>query len=134
MTTPPKQSVHWHQAVLWLSLGFLTIIVLTWLDAMFDFAHYISGSPLQTMNAQETAAKTVVILLLWIFAAYKIYQIASRLSYLEYFVHLCAWCRRIEHNNEWLSLEEHIHKSGKQEVSHGVCPDCKQKMLASSQS
>jgi hypothetical protein len=130
MIAPPKQSLHWHRAVLWLSIGFLTIIVLTWLDAIFDFAHYIVGSPIQTENARETAIKTVVILMLWILSAYKVYQIVSRLSYLENFVHLCAWCRRIEKDNEWLSLEEHLAKTGSQAVSHGVCPDCAKKVLA----
>lgn len=127
---PPKQSLYWQKALIWLSLGFLTIIILTWLDAVFDFAHYVAGSELQTEHASETAIKTVVILMLWILSAYKVYQIVSRLSYLESFVHLCAWCRRIEKDNEWLSLEEHISRSGGQSVSHGVCPECAQKMRA----
>ena len=133
MTTPlppPKQSVYWQKAVIWLSLGFLTIIVLTWLDAVFDFAHYIVGSEFQTERAGDTAIETVVILMLWILSAYKVYQIVSRLSYLESFVHMCAWCRRIEKDNEWLSLEQHLERSGGQAVSHGVCPDCSKEMLA----
>ena len=130
-TAPPKQTVHWQRALLWLSLGFLTIIILTWLDAIFDFAHYISDSPLQTENSRETAIKTVVILMLWILSAYKVYQIVSRLSYLENFVHLCAWCRRIEKDNQWLSLEEHLAKSGGQTVSHGICPECAKQVRAS---
>jgi hypothetical protein len=128
---PPKQTVHWQKALMWLSIGFLTIIILTWLDAIFDFAHYISGSPLQTENARETAIKTVIILMLWILSAYKVYQIVSRLSYLENFVHLCAWCRRIEKDNEWLSLEEHLSRSGGQTVSHGICPECAKKVRSS---
>ena len=120
--------MHWQRAVLWLSLGFITIIVLTWCDALFDFAHFIVGSPQQPANAGEIATKTVVILFLWIFSAYKVYRIVSRLSYLENFVHLCAWCKRIEKDNQWLSLEDHFLKSSGQTVSHGMCPECAAKL------
>jgi hypothetical protein len=130
MIPPPKQPVHWRKALLWLSMGFITIIILTWLDAIFDFAHYLVGSELQTEHAGETAIKTVVILMLWILSAYKVYQIVSRLSYLESFVHLCAWCRRIEKDNQWLSLEEHLERSSGQSVSHGLCPDCAERIRA----
>jgi hypothetical protein len=128
MTPEPQKSLHWQKAVLWLSLGFLTMIVLTWLDGIFDFARYLTGSPQQSANAREIAIKTVVILMLWILSAYKVYRIVSRLSYLENFVHLCAWCKRIEQDHQWLSLEDHFLKSPGQTVSHGLCPDCAQKM------
>ena len=130
MTPPPQSALHWQKAIFWLSMGFVTILVLTWADAFFDFANFLAGSPQQPENATETAIKTVVILMLWIFSAYKVYRIVSRLSYLENFVHLCAWCKRIEQNNEWLSLEEHFMKSSGQSVSHGMCPECAAKVKA----
>ena len=75
------------------------------------------------------AITTVVIVLLWIFSAYKIYRVVSRLSYLESFLHVCAWCRKIEYQDHWLSLEEHfMHQTGGK-ASHGICPECSAKML-----
>jgi hypothetical protein len=124
---PPKQPLHWQKALLWHGLGFLTLIVLTWCDALFDLMHYVLGYPAQTPNIAEVGIKTVVILLLWVGSAYKLYRIVSRLSYLEKFLHICAWCRRIQHNDVWLSLEEHIERNTGAEVSHGICPVCAQR-------
>ena len=45
---------------------------------------------------------------LWMISAYKIYRVVSRLSYLESFLHVCAWCRKIEYQNQWLSIEAHF--------------------------
>jgi hypothetical protein len=126
---PPKQSLYWQKALLWQSLGFLVIVVLTWSDALFDLAHAVLGRPARNMDLGRTAITTFVIVLLWVFSAYKIYRVVSRLSYLESFLHVCAWCRKIEYHEEWLSLEEHFrHHTGGQ-ASHGICPQCSARML-----
>ncbi len=127
---PPRQPLHWQKALLWHGLGFLTLIVLTWCDAVFDLMHYVLGYPAQTPDIGEVEIKTAVILLLWLGSAYKLYRIVSRLSYLEKFLHICAWCRRIQHRDVWLSLEEHIQRDTGAEVSHGICPDCAQRFQA----
>jgi hypothetical protein len=121
---PPKQVLHWQKAVLWHGLGFVTLLVLTWFDALFDLMHVILGHPPRTANIGEVEIKTAVIILLWIGSAYKLYQIVSRLSYLENFLHVCAWCRKIQHQDVWLSLEEHFQQRTGGEVSHGICPQC----------
>ena len=125
---PPKQLVYWQKALLWQSLGFLIVVILTWSDALFDLAHLILGLPHHEVDMNRTAITTVVILLLWMFSAYKIYLVVSRLSYLESFLHVCAWCHKIEHNDNWLSLEDHFAQKTGGHVSHGICPECSAKM------
>jgi hypothetical protein len=125
---PPKQLVHWQKALTWQSLGFLIVVVLTWSDAIFDLAHVILGMPHRDRDINRTAIVTAVIVLLWMFSAYKIYLVVSRLSYLESFLHVCAWCRKIEHNNRWLSLEAHFAQKTGGQVSHGICPECSERV------
>ncbi len=127
-TPPPKQLVYWQKALLWQSLGFLIVVVLTWSDAIFDLAHVILGLPHRDVDINRTAITTGVLLLLWMFSAYKIYLVVSRLSYLESFLHVCAWCRKIEHDNRWLSLEAHFAQKTGGQVSHGICPECAAKV------
>ncbi|PWU11549.1 MAG: hypothetical protein C5B50_23150 [Verrucomicrobia bacterium] len=127
---PPKQTLYWQKALLWQSLGFLIIIVLTWSDALFDLAHAIFGREHQATDWNRTAIVTVVIVLLWIISAYKVYRVVSRLSYLESFLHVCAWCRKIEHEHSWMSLEEHFNRKTGRRASHGICPECSKKMLS----
>ena len=126
---PPKQLLYWQKALLWQSLGFVIVVVLTWSDALFDLTHVLLGFENRTMDLNRTVITTVVILLLWMFSAYKVYLVVSRLSYLESFLHVCAWCRKIEYNNQWLSLEAHFAEKTGRELSHGICPECSEKLL-----
>ena len=126
---PPKQLLYWQKALLWQSLGFLIVVVLTWSDALFDLTHVLLGFENRAMDLNRTVITTVVILLLWIFSAYKVYLVVSRLSYLESFLHVCAWCRKIEYNNQWLSLEAHFTEKTGRKPSHGICPECAKKVL-----
>ena len=128
-TPPPKQVVYWQKAIFWQSLGFLIIVVLTWSDGLFDLGHLLLGLQDRAVDLNRTAMVTVVILLLWIFSAYKVYRVVSRLSYLESFLHVCSWCRKIEHNNRWLSLEAHFTEKTGRGVSHGICPECAKRIL-----
>ena len=121
---PPKQLVYWQKALLWQSLGFLIVVVLTWSDAIFDLAHVVLGLPHRDVDINRTAITTAVLVILWMFSAYKIYLVVSRLSYLESFLHVCAWCRKIEYKNQWLSLEAHFTQKTGGQVSHGICPEC----------
>jgi hypothetical protein len=127
---PPKQTLYWQKALLWHSLAFLIIIVLTWSDALFDLAHKVFGRQHQDTDWNRTLITTAVIFLLWIFSAYKVYMVVSRLSYLESFLHVCAWCRKIEHDQSWLSLEEHFSRKTGRRASHGICPECSKRMLS----
>jgi hypothetical protein len=127
---PAKQLVYWQKALLWQSLGFLIVVVLTWSDAIFDLAHAILGLPHRAEDLNRTAITTVVLVLLWMFSAYKIYLVVSRLSYLESFLHVCAWCRKIEYNDRWLSLEAHFAQKTGGKVSHGICPECSKKVMS----
>ena len=124
---PPKESLYWQQALFWQSLGFLIIIVLTWCNAMFDLTHHWFGLRQQDEDINQTVISTAVILLLWMLSAYKTYRVVSRLSYLESFLHVCAWCRKIEHEEQWFSLEEHFTRKTGGQTSHGICPECSKK-------
>jgi hypothetical protein len=131
--TPPKQEVYWQKALLWQSLGFLIVLVLTWSDAIFDLAHIILGLPHRDVDVNRTAITSVVIVFLWMFSGYKIYLVVSRLSYLESFLHVCAWCRKIKHDDRWLSLEAHFTQKTGGKVSHGICPECSKKVMGPTQ-
>jgi hypothetical protein len=116
--------MHWQKALLWHGLGFVMLLVLTWCDALIDLTNYVRGLPPRSPDINEVAMKTVVIIFLWMGSAYKLYRIVSRLSYLEKFLHVCAWCRKIQHQDLWLSLEEHFQQKSGGAVSHGICPQC----------
>ena len=67
---PPKQPIYWQKALLWQSLGFLIIIVLTWCNSIFDLTHYILGMQRQDEDINQTLISTVVIVFLWMLSGY----------------------------------------------------------------
>ncbi|MBI2928693.1 MAG: hypothetical protein HYY24_23775 [Verrucomicrobia bacterium] len=116
--------------MLWHGLAFLTIITLTWCDGVFDLAHFVLNEPRTRADLADTALKTSVLFLIWAGSAYKLFRIVSRLSYLEEFLRVCAWCRRIEFDSQWLSLEDHYTRQTGKKTTHGICPECQARLLA----
>ena len=51
--------------------------------------------------------------------------LVGRLHYLEGFLRLCAWCRKLHADNEWIPLEEFMQRRFDTRTSHGICPACK---------
>ncbi|MEQ2008815.1 MAG: hypothetical protein ABMA26_18700 [Limisphaerales bacterium] len=125
---PPKQEVHWHKALFWHALGFFTIVMVLWADELFNLGHQLGISEERDANYLEVSAKSGVVILLWMFSAYKIYLIVSRLSYLESFLHVCAWCRKIEVEQKWFTIEQHFAQQTGVKASHGMCPECAKKL------
>lgn len=126
---PAKQEVYWQQALLWHGLGFVTIVMVLWADKLFQIGQHLGVSEENTESYLEVSAKSGVVVLLWMFSAYKVYLIVSRLSYLESFLHVCAWCRKIEMKNKWLTVEQHFAQQTGGKASHGICPDCASKVV-----
>lgn len=127
---PPRRLIHWQRALLWHSVGFIVLVTLTWCDQFFDLMFRLFGHEHAQVAWDETIFKSVVIILLWGLSAFEIYRIVSRLSYLENFLHVCAWCHKIEQQSRWLTIEEHFKQQTGAKISHGLCPECAQKLQA----
>lgn len=124
----PRIIIDWQKALLWHSLGFFTIVILTWAEELFTFMHQVLGREAHLPNFQEAAIKTALITAVWALSGWEIYRLVSRLSYLESFLHICAWCRKIEHDDKWMTIEAHLANQTGNKVSHGICPDCAKKL------
>jgi hypothetical protein len=49
---------------------------------------------------------------------------------LEGFLRVCAWCRKIGHEDEWLPLEEYFDRHLDTKTTHAICPGCANDLLA----
>ena len=55
--------------------------------------------------------------------------IQEELKVLKGFLSICASCKMIrDENGNWTKIERYIKKHSEVEFSHGICPDCAQKM------
>jgi len=54
----------------------------------------------------------------------------KKIHSLELLLPICAWCKKIRNEDgEWIELEKYLyHQSGKK-VTHGICHECRQKLL-----
>ena len=108
----------WYQAA-----GFLTIIALSWLDELLSLPSVLFGGMAHS-NWRESAMETVVIMLVWIPSFVLTRRLLARLFYLENFLRICAWCRKIGHQDQWLPIEEYFSRGFAIETSHSICPEC----------
>ncbi len=115
--------------ILWIEcIGFLLIIVLSWVDELAQLPRLIFGGTAQP-NWRESAIESSVILIVWLWVFTGTRRILKRFNYLEEQLEICAWCRRIETGGEWLSLEDYLKKELEVTTSHRICRKCGRQLL-----
>jgi hypothetical protein len=67
-------------------------------------------------------ASVIGLVLLYDFSARMMIEELQRMRRL---LSICAWCRKIKSGSEWISLEEYTKLHTGSELSHGICPDCR---------
>jgi hypothetical protein len=116
-------------SILWIeSCGFSLLIVLSWLVEAMRIPHFIFGEAF-TANWNRAVLRTVVISLIWAWVYVATKRLLKRLHYLEDFLRICSWCRRVCHDGRWLELEKYFSSKFDTTTTHGMCPDCLQKKL-----
>jgi hypothetical protein len=109
---------------LYQNLGFLVIIVLCFLDDLLQLPGLIfSDHPFAFMYRRSTL-DMLLVLAVWFLVSCSTRRILERLQYLEKFMRVCAWCRRIHFKGEWMPLEEFMRQSFDTPTTHGICPEC----------
>ena len=117
-----------HQ-ILWIEcIGFLLIIVLSWLDEIVQLPRLIFGGA-ELPNWRESALESIVALLVWLFVFTRTRRVLKRFTYLEDQLRMCAWCRKLETQGEWLSLEDYLHKELGLETLDGICAGCGRQVM-----
>ncbi len=111
------------------NIGFIAVILLSWANEFFDLPRRVFGGHTQ-VNWRESAMETLLVLIVWGSVHVVTKKLLARLYYLEGFLRVCAWCRKIGQDDAWLPLEEFFSKGFDVKTSHGICPACAEKVLA----
>lgn len=119
-----------HSRILWYEgIGFFLIVVLSWLNEFSNLANLL-GANQYVPNWRETSLETLIVLLVAIPVMILTSRLGSRLHYIEGFLRVCAWCKKLEHNGEWIPLENFFETKFQTETSHGMCLPCMDEMKA----
>ena len=110
--------------ILWVeATAFSLIIFLSWLTEAIRIPHLLYGEAFAP-NYYRALLRTIVIMLIWLWVHLATKQLLRRLHYLEEFLRVCGWCRKVCHGNEWIEMEKYLKSKFATKTSHGMCPDC----------
>lgn len=116
--------------VLYQNLGFLCILTICYLDDLLKLPALIfSGHPFAFVYRQSTL-DILLVLGVWFLVSRSTHRVLERIRYLEKFMRVCAWCRRISFQGKWMPLEEFMRQGFDTPTTHGICKDCLQRQRA----
>ena len=118
-----KTRKRWN-SILWIEVfGFSFLIVLSWLTEAVRIPHLIFNESF-TPNWHRAGLRTAVILLIWLWVHRATKRLLRRLYYLEDFLRVCGWCRKICCDGEWVAMERYFNSQFATRTTHGMCPAC----------
>ena len=112
------------KVLLYQSIGFLAIIGLCMLDELIGLSALILGNQPYISDFKQSILKALLIFGVWLLVAGSTRRVLAQLKYLEEFMKVCAWCRRIEYKGRWMPLEEFFEQGYDTPTSHGICREC----------
>jgi hypothetical protein len=111
--------------VLWyVGLGFGLMILLTWLEEFTGLSWRVLGGEPHTSDWRGATMQSLLIVTVWAGVFLVMRHLVAHLLYLEGFLRVCAWCRKVGHKGNWLPLEAYFAEGFHVSTTHGVCPDC----------
>ncbi len=104
--------------------GFGLLLLVQWLDELLDFPHILLGAAPTPVNVQECLIENFVTLCLALLVIGLTRRLIKRIRYLEGFLPVCSFCKRIRVDGQWLPLDYYVHSHSEASVTHTVCDEC----------
>jgi hypothetical protein len=118
------RSVIFRRTLLLEGAGFLLIVAIIWMDEILDLPHLLFGAaptPLRLGEGWLESALTIAVGTVIVTITYRAFR---RIEYLESLVVMCAWCRRVRTQDEWLTVEAFLERQHNAHTTHGICEGC----------
>ena len=111
------------------AIAFAIIVIILWFDEFFDFPAVLLNAPPTPINWQESAFESGIILILGYIIIRFTRSVLRRMKYLEGTLYVCASCKKIRDiDKNWHQMETYIDKRADVRFSHGICPECAEKL------
>jgi hypothetical protein len=119
-----KMQTKRREFILWIEgFAFGLIILLGWLTEILRVPHFLFAEP-AVANWGRPLLKTLVVVSVWTAVHIATRRLLNRLHHLEEYLRICAWCRKMDHEGEWMTIEDYFGSAFATKTSHGVCPEC----------
>src|ERR1700744_5486809 len=109
------------------NFGFLIIMVICYLDDLIKLPSLIFSDHPFAFVYRRSTLDILLVLAVWLLVSASTRRVLERVHYLEKFMRLCAWCRRIHFKGEWIPLEEFMRQGFDTPTTHGICSCCLEK-------
>ncbi|HEX5385304.1 MAG TPA: hypothetical protein VFW66_01240 [Gemmatimonadales bacterium] len=106
--------------------GFLFVILLIWLDEYLDLPHILLHAARSPIRPEECWLESTAVVLLGALVVAASVRAFHRIRELETLLTICAWCKRIRTDGEWVSIETYVNRRDNLHTTHGMCPACYQ--------
>ena len=115
------------------NLGFLAIMLLCYLNELLKLPSLIFSDHPFTFVYKRSTLEILLVLAVWFMVSTSTRRILQRIHYLEKFMRVCAWCRQIHYNNEWMPLEKFMKMGFDTPTTHGICHECLRRQQAAAE-
>jgi hypothetical protein len=110
--------------------GFLLAILIVWLDEVADLPHFLFNAPKVPARIEEAFWESAFVLIVCGCMIVSTLWMLRRITRLESYIEMCAWCRKIKVDKRWISFESYLSEKDKLTTTHGLCEACADKQLA----
>jgi len=108
-------------------IGF--VIVLLWLDEIFDILHFLFGAAQTPINITESIFESIRILITGVFCIGVTTRLLAKIKTLEGRFVICSSCKKIRDNDEQSqNFESYIKVHSNTTFSHDLCQECIEKL------
>lgn len=106
-------------------IGFAGVLAVIWLDEFIDLPFLDFGAAKTPPRPEEYWFETICVLLLGVAVVSATLWVFRRLRILEDLIRVCAWCRKVNVGEEWVSFEDYMKLQHDVKSTHGICPTCR---------
>jgi hypothetical protein len=100
-----------------------------WIDEIFDLPHSFLGAEPTPINWRESLFESILVSILGLVVVCYTRRLFQKISCLEGILPICSYCKRIrDDQGAWQRMEEYISDKSEAEFSHGICPECANKI------
>jgi hypothetical protein len=105
-------------------VGFSVTVLMLWANEILDLPHVLFGVKATPINWSESLFETLLVLTLGVCTTFFTWRLLQHIKYLEGFLPVCSFCKRIRLGEDWIPIEDFISKHSEAVFSHGLCPEC----------
>jgi hypothetical protein len=104
-------------------IGFMAIIALSWGNELLGLPSLLFGGG-HRVNWPESLLETALVVIVAIPVIVITRRLIDHMHYLEEFVRVCAWCKKLNVRDQWVPMDEFLELKFDTATSHGICPAC----------